>query len=243
MHTYGASFSNLSLSSVPISSRATLVEEVTLAFSFPDRAPDIVNQDKLRNVLDSVERSSQSFEVLPEYRRYLEAFLQKLNHILHLFDELRLCQNFQNALTDTTIDEELRSELFMVFALGATYADTPDQSSHLDLYIHGRVLLSGLKSWTDDMWMMRILLLIALYHLSMSPSSESHFLGELPYLMITRDTNRYATDLAIQLGQQNGLDTSTFPLPNVQEPRRSHWLRVWKSIDFLQNARSPTSEI
>ncbi|KAF8855949.1 hypothetical protein BDZ45DRAFT_745954 [Acephala macrosclerotiorum] len=224
MHIYSASFINLSISSVPISSGETLVEEICLALSFPTLGSNVVTRDQFKQKIASLERSSQSFEILLGYEVLLEAFLQNLNHILHLFDEFRLRENFQNALVNPKVEEELSSELFLVFALGATYVDILDPSLHLDLYIRGRVLLSALKSWSDDMWMMRILLLIALYHLKMFPSSTPHFL-----------------DIAIQLGQQIGLDSSTFPLQDFPEPRRSHWLRVWKSIDFLHNWLQLTS--
>lgn len=44
-----------------------------------------------------------------------------------------------------------------------------------------------------------------------------------------------STDLAIRLGQFHGLDSASFPLPDVPEPTRSHWLRMWKSIEFLHH--------
>ncbi|CZR59466.1 uncharacterized protein PAC_09358 [Phialocephala subalpina] len=221
MQPYGMSISGLSLTSAaPLSTGESLVEEVCQALSRSATVPgpNILNHHQLQQNLEIIENSSQPFQIHLGYEVHLEAFAQKFNHIIHLFDESRLRENFDAAIKGSAIHEELMIELFLAFALGATYTEVQAPSLHLEMYLKGRVLLSTLQTWSDDMWMMRILVLVALYHLNMFPSSVFHFL-----------------ELAIQLGQQNGLDSSTFPLPDVPEPRRSHWLRVWKSIDFLHN--------
>jgi hypothetical protein len=149
---------------------------------------------------------------------HLEAFIQRLNHKLHIFDEFSLRENFQNAVSGKHWDEVSSTELMLALALGATYTGTQPHSVHLEMYIRGRWLLSTLDQWSNDLWMMRVLLLIALYHLSIFPESSSYFL-----------------DLAIRLGHAHGLDGTSFPLPNTPEPMRSHWLRVWKSVEFLRH--------
>lgn len=42
-------------------------------------------------------------------------------------------------------------------------------------------------------------------------------------------------DLALRVGKAVGLDRQDSPLASINEPERSHWLRVWDSLRFLHS--------
>ena len=127
------------------------------------------------------------FAVIPEYDSYLEAFLSNLNNILYIFDESSLRQKFLKAMTSSEkLDMESSIEFSLALALGASYIDTHEPTVDLAIYLRGRVLLSTLVQWSGDLWMMRVLVLITVYHINVFPSSAYCFLGSFTIFMFVK---------------------------------------------------------
>ncbi|KAE8448972.1 hypothetical protein EG329_008768 [Mollisiaceae sp. DMI_Dod_QoI] len=217
IRTYQLNAVNGSPRSARLNVQERLVDQACLALSSTTQGPNILGPDQLRHKLNEIENSTRPFKISSRHGVHLEIFIQNFNHLLHLFDEFSIRESFQHVVEEHVLNAEASIELILALAIGATYMGSQPLLIHLEMYIRSRVQLSMLHGWSDDLWMMRILTMIAIYHLNMFPDSACHFL-----------------DLAIQLGQENELDAASFPLPAVAEPRRSHWLRLWKSIVFLQ---------
>lgn len=154
-----------------------LVQQVCHALTSPTPGPNLLPQDQLLQKLSDAGKSNRSSIISSRHEIHLEAFIQRLNHILHLFDEFSLRETFENIVSGHKVDDISITELMLALALGATYTGTQPHSVHLEMYIRGRLKLSTFDQWSNDLSMMRILILIVLYHLIMFPESTSYFLG------------------------------------------------------------------
>jgi len=171
----------------------------------------------------SCRQSNPSFNYsIPTLTSYLEAFLEKLNSFLYLFDESDLRKDFQYFVLTNGCLPGLGSvaELYLVLALGAKLSSPDSTKAYLDLYARTSNSLSNSK-WGKNLWVMRMLTLLSACHCD--DDHENY------------DQSCHYLNLALRVGKAVGLDRQDSPLASINEPERSHWLRVWDSLRFLHS--------
>lgn len=141
--------------------------------------------------------------------------MNTLNHFLFIFSESELRQSFDPKVHPP--DEDFPVHVYLVLALGAKYGGFQAEKLCNEWYMKARLRLLN-DDLQDDLEMMRLLTMLCIFKVSDNGdySSSSHFL-----------------DLALDIGQNHGLDAGEFPLKDMNDPNRSQWLRVWETIRFL----------
>jgi hypothetical protein len=221
-------------------SREKLVDDVCQAIcSVPQRSNTVTGSNSLEGAIETEDPHELRMDV-DAAKQYLDGFIQKLNHFLYLSSEAELRQVFQQVLDGNSPQQDKVIELCLILALGANC--TGSVGAHVWWYVEARSRLYHFGKWVDDLWMMRILAFLCLYHLNISLQSSYHLLGTRPHDVSSQRLS-FATliisDLALQMGLASGLDAKEFPASEIAEPERSHWLRVWESLRFLHIVRSP----
>jgi hypothetical protein len=173
---------------------------------------------------------------------YLDGFIEHLNHLLYLTSEAELQQAFREVLHGNSPQQEKAIGLCLILALGANYIG--NVAARVQWYGEGCSRLCHFRKWINDLWMMRMLTFLCLYHLNFSLESSCHFLGTRPrphelFAQKLSFTRLIISELALQMGLACGLDSKEFPISGVVEPERSHWLRVWETLRFLYIVRFP----
>jgi hypothetical protein len=108
----------------------------------------------------------------------LEIFLQKVNNIYYLIDPKDLW-----SFVDSTLDSDLEtpnltmSVVCFCVAIGYQNCSTGAPDMAIMWYENGRRYLDD-HDWSLDPTVMRILVLIGVFHMAERPSTSSHYLGK-----------------------------------------------------------------
>jgi hypothetical protein len=105
---------------------------------------------------------------------FFEAFLQSFNHFLFLFSDFELRQSFNPH--EHTSDADLPIDIYLVLALGAKASVIQVEHVQNEWYRRARLRLLGENS-LDDLWMMRVLVLICIFEIDDDTHAASRFLG------------------------------------------------------------------
>ena len=171
-------------------------------------------------------------------KQFLEGFLQNLNHFLYFFDEFDLRRLFDEFFNPEIMakKEESEIEILLVLALGAKYSGIPEDEIRFEWYRKAQARVVPLSEWLwpYDLPLMRILMLMALHCIDNSLKDARQFLGIFPIPQAELFIKLTKTDLAIQVGDANGLNED-LPLRGEQEPQRSYWCRIWETLIIIDS--------
>lgn len=114
-----------------------------------------------------------------EVDRHLDAFIQRLNHSLYLFNESDLRETLRVSGSSSPKQVSL-VELCLSLALGAVFNSSEGEGGHVKWYTKARMQLGQVEVSIDSLEMMRISALLCLYRIESSFSSSLQMLGPDP---------------------------------------------------------------
>ena len=111
------------------------------------------------------------------FQPFLDAFIARVNSVFFFFDEKALEQRFQMLSKGApVVPKSDISELCLVLALGAQMSNGDNDDQTIMWYENGRRYLDN-ENWRNELWTMRPMALVSLYHLSERPDTSRHYLG------------------------------------------------------------------
>ena len=110
---------------------------------------------------------------------FLMGFLERVNPILVLFDELTFLHNLEMAHSgEIELATPVLCELCLGLAIGVQWCDHGSNETALLWYENGRRFLDDVD-WDHEPWVMRAMTLISIYHLSTRLDTARHYLRKL----------------------------------------------------------------
>ena len=139
--------------------------------------PSLVGSETIRHV--------QAINPFVHYDRasilpLLHSFLCRVNSVFYLFNDGEL-ERYVAMELDSTIGlpNQIMSELCLVLALGAQASDTVNDDKTIMWYENGRRYLDD-ENWRDELWVMRMMALLSVYHMAERRDTSRHYLSKFP---------------------------------------------------------------
>lgn len=135
---------------------------------------DISRADNVRHV-----RVINPFDhvTLPQVQPYLESFLQRINSVVYIFEPAELMNLFDLVFdASRSLPNQLMSEVCLVLALGVQISDEASEDKMFMWYENGRRYLDD-ENWRNELWIMRIMVLISAWHAGDRRGTSRHYLG------------------------------------------------------------------
>ena len=107
----------------------------------------------------------------------LHCFLCRVNSVFYFFGDGEL-ERYMDLELDSIfgLANQTMSELCLVLALGAQASDNESDDRTIMWYENGRRYLDD-ENWRDDLWVMRTMALVSIYHMAERRDTSRHYLG------------------------------------------------------------------
>lgn len=112
-----------------------------------------------------------------DVRPYVDFFLDRINCVFHFFDGRELIDRFDSVFeVGRSMPNQIMSEICLVLALGVQISDGASEDKLIMWYENGRRYLDD-ENWRKKLWVMRLLLMISVYHVGDRQDTSHHYLG------------------------------------------------------------------
>ena len=217
--------------------------DAVLRSDFRKMLPLCTPEDEFHASEEDVDMSRDNeichIEALNPFRHYtantvqplLTIFLQRLNSIFYLFEENELELHFEEVSEPSSSPpNSVLAQLCLALALGAQVSNGGNDDQMIMWYENGRRYLD-VENWQSELWVMRALALISMYHIEERRETSRHYLGKSPFSGLDLMLMHLGT--ALDIGRAHLLDDGTC-VGCSDLPEHMKWHRLWSSVRFLQ---------